>query len=127
MHKSLNIVAIFNSISLLIIALMLLLFWLASAHVNFKDYSQLKYLFEIVIFIVGAILLLAKRKKLNEFDWVLFLSLILIEASFLDLYFETRSVDYSQDSPFIIFFAVILIFGINLTLLVAQARKLIGI
>ncbi len=127
MNKAIKFAAILNSIALLIIAFMLLLFWLASAHINFKDYHQLKILFEVGVFAVGSILLLIKRNRLDKFNWSLFLALVLIVVSFPDLYFEVRSVDFSKESPPLILILLALVFIASLTFLIDQVRKLKGI
>lgn len=127
MNKFLNIAAIFNSIGLFIFGLILFLFLMASTHVNLQDYAQLKYILEVVVFVFGSILLLVKRNHLEKFNWVLFSILLLIVASFFDLYFEVLTVDYSKDVPLVILLLLCLILIINLMLLIFQIRKFLRI
>lgn len=125
MNRLSNVIVILHSIALLLLSAYFLLLLLASGHrINFDDSSQLRFIIEMVIFLIGSIYLLARRSfVLQQFDLLGVLLLVFVQISFLDFYSEISAVEYDGSPPVIFFILFGLLFASNLFLIYRQFRN----
>lgn len=125
MNRLPKVIIVLHSIALLLLSAYFLLLLLASGHrINFDDPSQLRFIIEMVIFLVSSIYLLAKRRILvRQFDWVVVVLLTLVQISFLDFYSEVSAVEYEGNAPTTFFILFGLLFVSNLFLIYTQFKN----
>ena len=101
---------------LIILAIIFLVFFLATAHsFNFDDSEQMKYFFVLFIFLLTAIFLTLfnRRKGIQVQRLIYFGSVVgLIVSTIVLLYVITEifKVKYGDDKPYLIF--ILLLFGL---------------
>ena len=118
-----NIIINIHAVFLLLLSLYLLFLFLASGHrLNFKDFAQIKLLFEILVFLIASIALFFRKRNFLFGNTVLIILLILVQLSFIDFYIEISDVEYGDEKPIIILMLLFIIFVSNLFLIYSQIK-----
>jgi len=113
-----------QSILLFVMTGFIIVLLLASGHkVDFRDYSQLKLILELIVFGVTAIMLLSNVKDPLKFSSLFLISLLgLVQLSFVDILIEIWSVDYGEEVPILQLSLFMLIFINNAFLIYSQIK-----
>ncbi|MBX2844081.1 MAG: hypothetical protein KTR26_20100 [Flammeovirgaceae bacterium] len=127
LNKNIKGLTIISAIYLLLVAFVFGIMLMASSHrVNFQDKAQLKFIIEIVVFVISPIILFMNIEKLNRFNIQVFIILILVNFSVFDIIrelLEEIEISISFMIQLVILYCLAL-FGVNILLLVSQISSL---
>jgi hypothetical protein len=122
-RKNIGIIERFHSISLIVVSIIFLFLFLASGHgLNFEDSTQLKSLFETIVFFLSGISLFPSLQKESSGYGLVLILLILVQVSLVDLFFEFFKEERNSSIPILLFFNL-LISMINLFLIYSFFKK----
>lgn len=97
------------STALLLLSFYFLFLLVGSGHsIELKDFAQMRFLFEILIFLLAAIGIFIK-KQLSSWGRILIVVLLLmVELSLIDIYVQASKIDYSEgdSKPFFLILAL---------------------